>query len=95
MRTVLSSNRLQNLFSRFSDNEKKKGTLFENDSQEIETKLRVKVISFSNQWKFSFGLNFQNSIYKNKTFSILNDFNYDTNCSCLILEYILLLSREF
>ena len=25
MRTVLSSNRLQNLFSRFSDNEKKKG----------------------------------------------------------------------
>ena len=95
MRTVLSSNRLQNLFSRFSDNEKKKGVLFQNDSQEIETKLRVKVIRFPNQWKFSYGLNFQNSKYKNNTFSLLNDFNYDTNFSFLKYGFFANGSRSF
>ena len=95
MRTVLSSNRLQNLFSRFSDNEKKKGVLFENDSQEIETKLRVKVIRFPNQWKFSYGLNFQNSTYKNNTFSLLNDFNYDTNFSFFKYGFYANGSRSF
>ena len=47
MQTTLSTNRLQNVFSRFSDNENKRGLLFENDAVEQETKLRVHVTQFA------------------------------------------------
>ena len=40
MTTAISTNRLQNIFSRYQDNTQKTGVIFENDSYEQETKLR-------------------------------------------------------
>tara|TARA_B100001996_G_scaffold347106_1_gene304425 strand:+ start:514 stop:2868 length:2355 start_codon:yes stop_codon:yes gene_type:complete len=81
MTSTISSNILQNIFSRFNDNTSKTGVLFENDSKEQETKLRVHVTRFSSNWKFSYGFNLQQSIYSNKTISVLNDFDYLTDLS--------------
>ena len=40
MTTALSTNRLENVFSRYEDNTTRSGTIFQNDSYEWETKLR-------------------------------------------------------
>jgi len=79
MLTTLSTNRLQNLFSRFEDNEAKSGLLFENDAVEQETKLRSKVTRYSGDWKYSYGFNLQLSKYSNGTLSLLENFNYATS----------------
>ena len=79
MLTTLSTNRLQNLFSRFEDNEAKSGLLFENDAVEQETKLRSKVTRYSGNWKYSYGFNLQLSKYSNGTLSLLENFNYATS----------------
>ena len=79
MLTTLSTNRLQNLFSRFEDNEAKSGLLFENDAVEQETKLRSKVTRYSGNWKYSYGFNLQLSKYSNATLSLLDNFNYATS----------------
>lgn len=79
MRTSLSTNRLQNLFSRFADNENKSGLLFENDAVEQETKLRSQITQFAGDWKFGYGFNLQLSNYSNATLSLLENFNYATS----------------
>ena len=79
MRTSLSTNRLQNLFSRFANNENKSGLLFENDAVEQETKLRSQITQFAGDWKFSYGFNLQLSNYSNATLSLLENFNYATS----------------
>ena len=76
MQTTLSTNRLQNVFSRFSDNENQTGLLFENDAVEQETKLRLQVTQFSSEWKLSYGANVQLSNYSNQTLGLLENFNY-------------------
>ena len=76
MQTTLSTNRLQNVFSRFSDNENQTGLLFENDAVEQETKLRLQVTQFSSEWKLSYGANVQLSNYSNQTLDLLENFNY-------------------
>ncbi len=78
LRTTLSQNRLQNTFSRFADNETQTGLLFENDAVEQETKLRVHLTQFSGDWKWSMGLNLQQSKYENDTFAGLENFNYQS-----------------
>ncbi|MGB1448597.1 MAG: TonB-dependent receptor [Flavobacteriaceae bacterium] len=78
MQTTLSTNRLQNTFSRFANNEQKTGLLFENDAVEQETKLRLHVTQFSADWKFSYGANIQLSNYNNATLGLLENFNYTT-----------------
>ncbi len=79
MLTSLSTNRLQNLFSRFADNENKSGLLFENDAVEQETKLRSQITQFAGDWKFGYGFNLQLSNYSNATLSLLENFNYATS----------------
>lgn len=79
MLTSLSTNRLQNLFSRFLENESKSGLLFENDAIEQETKLRSKITQYSGDWKYSYGFNLQLSKYSNATLSLLENFNYATS----------------
>ena len=79
MLTTLSTNRLQNLFSRFRENESKSGLLFENDAIEQETKLRSKITQYSGDWKYSYGFNLQLSKYSNATLSLLENFNYATS----------------
>ena len=78
MQVALSNNRLQNTLNRFSDNVNKSGVLFENDAVENETKLRLSIFQYGNQWKWSYGFNIQRSEYENATVSVLNNFNYTT-----------------
>ena len=79
MQTTLSTNRLQNVFSRYANNEQKTGLLFENDAIEQETKLRLNITQFLNNWKLSYGFNLQQSNYSNATLGILENFNYATS----------------
>ena len=76
MQTSLSINRLQNVFSRFADNEQKQGLLFENDAVEQEIKLRIHFTQFKGAWKLGYGINLQQSDYRNATLGLLENFNY-------------------
>ena len=76
IQTTLSTNRLQNVFSRYADNENQTGLLFENDALEQETKLRLQMTQFSSEWKLSYGANVQLSNYSNQTLGLLENFNY-------------------
>ena len=77
MTTALSTNRLENVFSRYEDNTTRTGTIFQNDSFEWETKLRYQTTFYTDQWKWSSGFNFQQSSYQNNT--IFNYFAYNTS----------------
>ena len=77
MTTALSSNRLENVFSRYEDNTTRTGTIFQNDSFEWETKLRYQTTFYTDQWKWSSGFNIQQSSYQNNT--IFNYFAYNTS----------------
>ena len=78
MITSFSTNRLQNIFSRYQDNTQKTGVLFQNDSHEQETKIRFQTQHYLEQWKVAFGTNIQYSDYGNATRSVLYNINYNT-----------------
>ncbi|MDC3132805.1 TonB-dependent receptor, partial [Flavobacteriaceae bacterium] len=78
MLTSISSNQLNNIFSRYQDNTEKEGIIFQNNSRELETKLRFQTTHYGAQWKWSTGFNVQHSDYKNKTAFPLYTINYDT-----------------
>ena len=78
MVTTLSNNFLVNDFSRYRDNENKEDRFFNNDSREMETKLRTAYSYFNNGWKWVAGLNVQRSDYRNKTEDLNRGFNYET-----------------
>ena len=77
--TALSTNKLDNIFSRYSDNETKEGLLFQNDSYEWETKLRIQPTFYVDAWKLSGGVNLQYSDYQNATESSLLGLSYLTD----------------
>lgn len=79
MTTTLSNNFLINDFSRYNDNENKEDRFFNNDSREMETKLRYAYNYFENGWKWSSGLNIQRSDYSNSTEDLNRGFSYNTN----------------
>ena len=79
MTTALSSNRLENVFSRYEDNTTRTGTIFQNDSFEWETKLRYQTTFYTDQWKWSSGFNFQQSSYQNNTIFNYYDIAYNTS----------------
>ena len=79
MNTVISTNRLENVFARYEDNTSKTGTIFENDSYEWETKLRFQATQFTDNWKWSVGFNLQNSAYQNNTRFVYYDLAYNTD----------------
>ena len=79
--TALSSNRLENIFSRYQDNTTQTGILFQNDSFEWETKLRFQTVQYSNQWKWSSGFNIQHSSYQNNTRLQRANLAYNTDLS--------------
>ncbi|MGY8966718.1 MAG: TonB-dependent receptor, partial [Flavobacteriales bacterium] len=78
MTTALSTNRLENIFSRYEDNTTKTGIIFQNDSYEWETKLRYQTTHFVDQWKWATGFNLQKSSYKNNTVFNYYDISYNT-----------------
>ena len=75
---ALSTNKLKNIFSRYSDNENLQGLYFRNDSHEWETKLRAKTINYIDDWKITWGANIQYSDYYNNTTDIINQLDYLT-----------------
>ena len=78
MTTAISSNRLQNIFSRYKDNTQKSGLLFQNDSYEQETKLRFQTLHYLTDWKIAGGFNVQQSDYGNKTKDLFEPTDYST-----------------
>lgn len=78
MITSLSTNRLQNIFSRYRDNVQKTGLIFQNDSYEQETKLRYLTQHYLDSWKVAAGTNIQYSDYDNDTERALDNFDYST-----------------
>jgi outer membrane receptor for ferrienterochelin and colicin len=78
MITSLSTNRLQNIFSRYRDNVQKTGLIFQNDSYEQETKLRYLTQHYLDSWKVAAGTNIQYSDYGNDTERALDNFDYST-----------------
>lgn len=93
--TTLSTNRLKNIFSRYEDNEDKTGILFQNDSKEQETKVRVHAINYLEAWKLSYGLNIQQSIYGNKTKDLISNFQYNTAINFTKYGFFGKVSRSF
>jgi hypothetical protein len=69
MTTTLSNNFLVNNFSRYKDNINRKDRFFNNDSREMETKLRYAYNYFNKGWKWVSGFNVQRSDYRNNTIS--------------------------
>lgn len=93
--TTLSTNRLKNIFSQYQDNENKTGILFRNDSKEQETKLRVHANQYIKDWKISYGLNVQQSVYINNTDDIVGSLGYETAIDFVKYGFFGKLSRSF
>jgi len=93
--TTLSTNRLKNIFSQYQDNENKTGVLFRNDSKEQETKLRVHATQYIKDWKISYGLNVQQSVYTNNTDDIVGGLGYETAIDFAKYGFFGKLSRSF
>ena len=74
----VSSNRLNNLISSYTDNLNEQGVIFQNDSHEWETKLKVKLTSYYKDWKIKLGANIQFADYLNDTQDYINNINYFT-----------------
>ena len=95
MNTVVSTNRLENIFARYEDNTTKTGTIFQNDSFEWETKLRFQATQFTENWKWSTGFNVQNSSYQNNTRFVYYDIAYKTNLNFAKYGLFFKASRSF
>ena len=95
MTTALSTNRLENVFSRYEDNTTRSGTIFQNDSYEWETKLRFLTTHYSDQWKWSSGFNIQQSSYKNNTIFSYYDIAYNTILNFAKYGFFVKGSRKF
>ena len=93
--TTLSTNRLKNVFSQYQDNENKTGILFRNDSKEQETKLRVHATQYIKDWKVSYGLNVQQSVYTNNTDDVVGGLGYETAIDFAKYGFFGKLSRSF
>lgn len=79
MTTTLSNNYLINDFSRYRDNANKSDRFFNNDSKEMETKLRFAYNYINNGWKWVSGFNAQRSDYENSTEDLNRGFSYQTD----------------
>ena len=92
---ALSTNKLKNIFSRYSDNESLEGLYFRNDSHEWETKIRAKTISYLNDWKITWGGNVQYSDYFNNTTDFYNQIDYLTKINFYKYGFFGSVSKSF
>ncbi|NMM48241.1 TonB-dependent receptor [Marinigracilibium pacificum] len=79
MRTTLSTNILNNEFTRYQDNINETGVIFNNNSREWETKLRYEATRFIDNWTFSTGATIQNANYTNNTSDQVYNVDYNTD----------------
>ena len=87
MTTALSSNRLNNRFSQYEDNINKQYIIFQNNANELETKLRFQATQFVKGWRWATGFNLQNSSYQNETLYREQFFDLTYNTSINFLKY--------
>ena len=92
---ALSTNKLKNIFSRYSDNENLEGLYFRNDSHEWETKIRAKTTSYLNDWKITWGGNIQYSDYFNNTSDFYNQIDYLTKLNFYKYGFFGSVSKSF
>lgn len=78
-RLTLSNNILSNDFRRFTDNLNQTGLFFQNESTEMETKLRFNYTRFLSNWTISAGTSLQNVDYSNATMDNVNNFQFDNS----------------
>jgi len=91
----LSNNKLENNFERFEDNVSKTNKVYSNISTEEDIKLRfISNNSFEN-YKFSFGGNFQLSKYSNSTLFKFYNINYDSNIDFIKYGLFIKSSKRF
>jgi len=91
----LSNNKLENNFERFEDNVSKTNKVYSNISTEEDIKLRfISNNSFEN-YKFSFGGNFQVSKYSNRTLFKFYNINYNSNIDFFKYGLFLKSSKRF
>lgn len=76
---TLSNNFLINNFSRYRDNANREDRFFNNDSREMETRLRYAYNYYANGWKIMAGFNAQRSDYRNTTEDLNRGFTYETD----------------
>jgi len=91
----LSNNKLENNFERFEDNVSKINKVYSNISTEEDIKLRfISNNSFEN-YKFSFGGNFQLSKYSNSTLFKFYNINYNSNIDFIKYGLFIKSSKRF
>lgn len=97
MTTALSTNRLDNSFSRYRDNTNKEGIIFQNESYEWETKVRFQATQFVDRWKWSTGFNLQRSNYQNESLfrEQFLDLTYLTELNFIKYGFFIKGSRRF
>ncbi len=95
LRLTLSTNRLENEFSQFTDNVNEQGLYFQNDASEQEIKLRLNVTKFIGNWITSYGGSLQNADYSNATTDLVNNANFSADINFYRYGAFIQSSRSF
>ncbi|MFK7969772.1 MAG: carboxypeptidase-like regulatory domain-containing protein [Bacteroidia bacterium] len=95
MQTTLSTNRLFNNFSNYTDNVNQTGLIFQNDAVEQETKLRYKLTKFMGEWTTSGGFSTQYANYSNETQDLVNNATYSADLNFVRYGLFLQTNRRF
>ncbi len=95
LRLTLSTNRLENEFSQFTDNVNEQGLYFQNDASEQEIKLRLNVTKFLGDWITSYGGSLQNADYSNATTDLVNNANFSADINFYRYGAFIQSSRSF
>ena len=91
----LSNNKLENNFERFEDNVSKTNKVYSNLSTEEDVKLRFISNNNFDNYKFSFGGNFQVSKYSNRTLFKFYNIDYNSNIDFFKYGLFLKSSKRF
>jgi len=91
----LSNNKLENNFERFEDNVSRTNKVYSNLSIEEDIKLRFISNNNFDNYKFSFGGNFQLSKYSNRTLFKFYNINYNSNIDFFKYGLFLKSSKRF
>ncbi|MEN0004932.1 MAG: TonB-dependent receptor [Bacteroidota bacterium] len=76
-RSTLSTNILNNEFTRFEDNVAETGVIFSNDSREAEIKWRNQMTNYVGDWILTSGFSVQRADYSNTTLNLVDNIAFD------------------
>ncbi len=83
LRMTLSNNILDNGFSQYEDNINLNGLFLENDSREMETRLRTSITQFAGKWTHLYGITLIQANYTNNTTNLVNNRAFNTSLQLL------------